>query len=153
MRRHLRSNKFVLCLGGEHTLTQATALAAATLNGPIGVVQFDAHADLRDTYEGDPFSHACVLRRIHELDIPHLGVGIRSLSATEGEFIEAQGLPMIWGQELDGLSLHRFRRAGTDSGPDSQRLHGCPPRLQVPRLPPRGSISERSFIRIGRCRR
>lgn len=105
----LESNQFVLCLGGEHTLTQAPVAAALSVHGTIGIVQFDAHADLRDTYEGISLSHACVMRRVHEMGIPALGVGIRSLSPAEAAFIERQQLSMIWGQELPNLTLDRFR--------------------------------------------
>lgn len=107
---YLELGKFVICLGGEHTLTQAPIAAAISVHDTIGVVQFDAHADLRDHYRGDPHSHACVLRRIHEMGVPTLGVGIRSISAPEAEFIEAHRLPLIWGHELSSLTLSRFRR-------------------------------------------
>jgi len=114
VRGFLESNKFVLSLGGEHTLTQAPVAAALSVHGAIGVVQFDAHADLRNTFEGTPLSHACVMRRVHEMGIPALGVGIRSLSPAEAEFIDRQRLSMIWGQELADLSLSRFRRSLRD---------------------------------------
>lgn len=105
----LDSEKFVVSLGGEHTLTQAAVAAAAQTLGTIGVVQFDAHADMRDTYEGDRFSHACVMRRVNDMGIPHLGVGIRSLSPAEAAYIETQGLEMVWGRDLDQLTPSRLR--------------------------------------------
>ncbi|MCZ7650907.1 MAG: agmatinase [Thermoanaerobaculia bacterium] len=99
-RGHLRADKRLIVLGGEHSLTLAPVRAAADVHGAIGVVQFDAHADLRAEYEGTPFSHASVMRRIVEDGIPTLGVGIRSLSLPEAELVRARGLEMVWGHEL-----------------------------------------------------
>lgn len=107
--RLMEAGKFVLALGGEHTLTQACYRAALAVHSEVGVVQFDAHADLRDSYEGTPSSHACVMRRIHDSGATSLGVGIRSLSVEEAEYIEKHRLAMIWGWELDSLSPDRMR--------------------------------------------
>jgi len=71
--------------------------------GDIGVVQFDAHADLRADFEGTPYSHASVMRRIAEEGIPSLPIGIRSLSKPEAEYAMESGIPIVWGQELDGV--------------------------------------------------
>jgi agmatinase len=70
------------------------------VHGGIGVVQFDAHADLRVEYEGTPWSHASVMHRIHDAGIPAVAVGIRALSSEEGALIAAKSLPTIWGWEL-----------------------------------------------------
>lgn len=98
---HLRAGKFVVSVGGEHSLTLAPVRAAAEQFGDIGVVQFDAHADLREEYEGSPYSHASVMKRILDLGIPSLPVGIRSLSAPEGDLIRERQIPVIWGFEMD----------------------------------------------------
>ncbi len=74
-------------LGGEHTLSAGVArgLARAMPGQKLVSVQVDAHADLRDEYEGSPFSHACAARRI--LDVcPVFQVGIRNLSIGEAAF-------------------------------------------------------------------
>jgi agmatinase len=74
-------------LGGEHTISAGVVrgLARAVATEQLVAVQIDAHADLRDTYEGTPFSHACAARRI--LDVcPVFQVGIRNLSGPEEEF-------------------------------------------------------------------
>lgn len=102
--RPLAAGKFLVTLGGEHSLTQAPVRAAARVVGnatAVGVVQFDAHADLRESYEGTPYSHACVMRRLVEAGHPTLAVGIRSLSAPEGALIRDAKLPTIWGYQLD----------------------------------------------------
>lgn len=99
-RRHLEAGKFLVTLGGEHSLTTGPVRAARAVHGEIGVVQFDAHADLRPEYEGTPWSHASVMRRVHEAGIPALAVGIRALSDEEGALIAARDLPTVWGWEL-----------------------------------------------------
>ncbi len=60
----MHSGKFLLTLGGEHSITAPLVRAAADHHGEISVLQIDAHADLRDTYEDSPHSHACVMRRV-----------------------------------------------------------------------------------------
>jgi agmatinase len=64
-------------------------------------VQFDAHGDLREEFEGTPHSHASVMRRIVDEGIPTLAVGIRSLSAPEALLIRERSLPVVWGHQLD----------------------------------------------------
>lgn len=76
-------------LGGEHTVTLGGLMAAKERFGEIGVVQIDAHADLRDSYEGNPYSHACVMRRALDMGHQVFQVGIRALSSEEADFREA----------------------------------------------------------------
>lgn len=71
-------------LGGEHSITFGALRALKELYGDFGVIQFDAHADLRDTYDGTRFSHACVMRRAtDDLGLPLFQLGVRSLSPEE----------------------------------------------------------------------
>jgi len=80
---HFQRGKFPIFLGGEHSITPPIVRAAAECYGTISVLQFDAHADLRDAYTGGKFSHAAAMRRVLEIT-PHLvGVGIRSFSKEE----------------------------------------------------------------------
>lgn len=105
----INGDRFVVCLGGEHSLTTGPVRAARRAFGDLGVVQFDAHADLRDSYEGSIWSHASVMKRIHDLGIPTAAVGIRSLSAPESELIRERCLPTLWGHELaDDRIVERF---------------------------------------------
>jgi agmatinase len=97
-------------LGGEHSLTLAPVRAAAAVFGEVGVVQFDAHADLRPEFEGTPFSHASVMRRVHEAGIPTLPIGIRSLSKPEAEFAQEAGVPIVWAHEIGRLEGERYDR-------------------------------------------
>lgn len=116
-RRHLEAGKFLVALGGEHSVTSALAFAARDVHGDIGVVQLDAHADLRDSFEGTPWSHASVLRRIVEENLPTLGVGIRSLSRSEADLIRQRELPVLWGHELTAPDLLDRFRARLDALP------------------------------------
>ncbi|MEO1086658.1 MAG: agmatinase, partial [Acidobacteriota bacterium] len=126
-RPHLDAGKFLICLGGEHGLTTGPVRAAKdAASGPLGVVQFDAHADLRDRYEGSRYSHASVMRRlVDDLGLPTLAVGLRSLSTPEAELIRSRRLPVIWSHELheDALagSSERFERM-LDELPDQVYL-------------------------------
>jgi len=82
--------ELLVLLGGEHTISSGVARGLARVIGKdqLVAVQIDAHADLRDEYEGSPFSHACAARRI--LDVcPVFQIGIRNISAGEEPFRRA----------------------------------------------------------------
>ncbi len=84
---------FPVLLGGEHTVTYAALAALVARFGRFGVIQFDAHADLRDTYEGTPWSHACVMRRaVADLGLPLIQFGVRALCLEEVEAREQYGV-------------------------------------------------------------
>lgn len=97
----LDSGKFVVMLGGEHSITPDPVLAHADrlLGRTLSVLQLDAHADLRTEYEGTPFSHACAMHRIHER-VRLAPVGIRSLTAEETRLVRERKVPVVWGHEL-----------------------------------------------------
>ncbi len=75
----LGEKKFPLALGGEHSVTLGSARAAKKFFPRLTVLQFDAHADLRNEFEGTRFSHACVARRILDEGIRLVQVGVRSV--------------------------------------------------------------------------
>jgi agmatinase len=100
-RAHLERGKFLVTLGGEHSLTQAPAKAAHEVFGEIGIVQFDAHTDLREEFEGTIYSHAAVMKRLLDAGLPSLAVGIRSVSTPEAALVREKGIPVIWGHQLD----------------------------------------------------
>jgi agmatinase len=75
--------KIPVLLGGEHTVSAGAFSALKKTDKNFGIVQFDAHADLRDTYEGTPHSHACVMHRALDMGIPIYQIGVRSLSYEE----------------------------------------------------------------------
>jgi agmatinase len=100
-RKHMKAGKFLVTLGGEHSLTIGPVRAARQVFGEIGVVQCDAHADLREEFDGTPYSHASVMRRVYEDGVPAVAVGIRSLSSPEAKLIREKDLPVLWGHQLD----------------------------------------------------
>lgn len=85
----LDRHKFLVTLGGEHSITPPLVAAAVRRHPGLHVLQIDAHADLRDSFMGTPFNHACAMRRTLE-HAPVSQVGIRSMSTEE-----AQAAPSI----------------------------------------------------------
>lgn len=86
----LEEGKFPLILGGEHSLTAGAIRPFARRHKDLVVLQLDAHADLRDGYLGEPYSHAAAMRRV--LDHPNITLvqaGIRGLSQAEADFHDA----------------------------------------------------------------
>lgn len=98
-------------LGGEHSITFGSLRAMQKRYGTIGVIHFDAHADLRDTYEGTKYSHACVMRRAaDDLGLPLFQVGVRSLSPEEVAFRREKGISHLDARDfarLGGMSWLR----------------------------------------------
>ena len=86
----LDHDKFPIVLGGEHSITGAVVGAVAKKHSGVSVLQIDAHADLRDTYMGTRFNHACAMRRVAEF-ARVTQVGIRSMSTEEARAVA--GLP------------------------------------------------------------
>lgn len=84
--RALRCGAVPAVLGGEHTATLGSARAFRAAGGDIGFIHFDAHGDLRDTYKGAKISHACVLRRVHELGFPLVQLGTRAYCMEEVQY-------------------------------------------------------------------
>ena len=82
--RIINDGKFVLSLGGEHSVSSPLVKAHAQKYGDISILQIDAHSDLRDTYQGSKYSHACVMSRISEI-CDFVSVGIRSFCNSENE--------------------------------------------------------------------
>jgi len=79
----LMDNKFVVILGGEHTVSLGTIGAHAAFFENFSILHLDAHSDMRDSYEGDKLSHACVMARAKEITEHIVSVGIRSTDSSE----------------------------------------------------------------------
>ena len=79
----LGGGKFLLSLGGEHGVTIGLVQAAADVYGDVSVLQIDAHSDLRDSYNGTPYSHACTMRRVLEVTDRICQVGVRSFAGED----------------------------------------------------------------------
>lgn len=79
---HLQRKKFVVVLGGEHSVSIGTILAHAEAFPGMAVLQLDAHTDCRESYEGSSFNHACVMARARE-NCQIVQVGIRAIDSSE----------------------------------------------------------------------
>lgn len=115
----LDNNRFPLIFGGEHSLTAGAIRPFLERHDNLVILQFDAHADLRDGYEGEPFSHAAAMRRC--LDAPGVtlvSVGVRNISTGEIPFLEANRdrIDIFWARD----------RATWDIGEIAARLAGRP---------------------------
>ncbi|MGQ9920919.1 MAG: agmatinase [Desulfobacca sp.] len=109
VRPWITDGKFLVTLGGEHTITLALVESYLTRYPDLTVVAFDAHADLREKYENSPLSHACVLRRVWELGRPLTIIGVRSYSAGEYDFMKvAPRLTLLKARNLQDASYRQL---------------------------------------------
>lgn len=100
----LAKNKFVCMLGGEHSISAPIIQAHNEKFENMSVLQIDAHADLRDTYDGTPHSHASIMARVvKDMRIPSVQVGIRSISGEEAWSLK-DDLPtkIFWARDIVG---------------------------------------------------
>ena len=101
-------------LGGEHSVSAPIIKAHAEKYHDLSVLQIDAHADLRDTYDGTPHSHASIMARVvKDLRIPSVQVGIRSISAEEARLARITGCrPRYSGRAISsGRPIGSIRRS------------------------------------------
>lgn len=96
----LDRGKFVVTLGGDHLTSIGVVRAFAKRHPTLSVLQIDAHADLRDEYEGSRLSAATVMRRVLDVCPRTAQVGIRSLSEPEARLVEERRLPMWLAQDI-----------------------------------------------------
>lgn len=96
------AGKFVIALGGEHSITAGivNGYRQAFPDDAFTVVQVDAHGDLRHEYEGSIHNHACVMRRIVDMGLPTVQVGIRSICKEEADLIRTKPLTVIRAREI-----------------------------------------------------
>ena len=94
----LDKGKFVVMLGGEHSLTIGSVRAHSERFANLSVLQLDAHTDLRDEYEDTKFNHACTMRRVHEY-CPIVQVGIRSMGEDDCAYIKSKKLRPFYAKE------------------------------------------------------
>lgn len=86
--KHVKAKKFVVTLGGEHSVAFGAAKAHIEQFDKLSILHLDAHTDRREEFEDNKFSHACTLRRISELNNDIVSVGIRSLDTTELQYLD-----------------------------------------------------------------
>lgn len=93
------SGRFLVGVGGEHSVTGPLVQAVRERHRGLGVLQLDAHADLRDSFEGSPHNHACVMHRLLDEGVPIAQVGIRSLTAEEMALIRQHRVCTVFADE------------------------------------------------------
>jgi len=99
----VQKGKFPIMFGGEHSVSVGVVRALSKKYPDLSVLQIDAHADLRDEYEGTKYNHACAMRRIRECVKKASQVGIRSVCKEELDYIKKAKLSecIHWGPEFD----------------------------------------------------
>lgn len=103
----LARGQLPLTLGGEHSLSAPLIAAAREFYSDLTVVHIDAHGDLRASYEGSLLSHASIERRVVEMGIPLLEIGIRSFSPEEAEFMKTQpDVAIVWAYQIARGNAH-----------------------------------------------
>ena len=99
----LASEKFITMIGGEHSVSGPVIRAHAETYPNLSVLQIDAHADLRDSYDGTPHSHASIMARVvKDLRIPSVQVGIRSISVEEAREVDKLPTRIFWAKDIVG---------------------------------------------------
>ena len=109
----LEKKLFPMTLGGEHSITPGCIAPFAKKFKNIYLLHFDAHADLRDSYNGEKFSHASAIRRC--LDYPNVSVisfGIRNISKEEIPFLKrnSKRIKIFWAKDKSKWDLNKFKR-------------------------------------------
>ncbi|HTI13790.1 MAG TPA: agmatinase [Dictyobacter sp.] len=115
VREALQHGQLPLTLGGEHSLSAPVIAAVREQYPDLTVVHIDAHGDLRDTYDGTPLSHASIERRVVDMGIPLLEIGIRSFSPEEAEFMKTQqpDVAIVWAYQIaKGIASIPWERLG-----------------------------------------
>ncbi len=100
--RLVQRDRLLISLGGEHSITAPLVQAHRSLWPDLCVVQIDAHADMRDTYMGSRFNHACPMRRIMESGVHVTGLGIRSMDASERPYLHSDQSRLYLAHTLAG---------------------------------------------------
>ena len=107
----IRKNKFPIIFGGEHSITPGSIRPFVKKYNEITLLHFDAHADLRESYNGEKFSHASAIKRCLDFkNIKVVSFGIRNLSRTEMNFYEnnRNRIEIFWGKDKKEWKLDRL---------------------------------------------
>ncbi|HEX7998717.1 MAG TPA: agmatinase [Pyrinomonadaceae bacterium] len=104
-RELVATGKFVTMIGGEHSVSAPVIRAHAECYDNLSILQIDAHADLRDTYDGTPHSHASIMARVvRDMRLPSVQCGIRSISAEEARVLDSLPTQIFWAKDIVGRS-------------------------------------------------
>lgn len=126
------AGRTVITLGGEHSITPGPVRAYQKRYPNLSVLQIDAHADLRDGYQGNRYSHAAALRRVRDTVSCTVGVGIRNLSQPEHEYAKSTpGCHLFYAHRRDaeGQWIHHAIEALTPDVYVTIDLDGFDPAL------------------------
>ena len=109
----LDKKKFPLVLGGEHSLTPGAIKPFIKKFGKICLLHFDAHADLRNSYNGNKFSHASAIRRcLDNSNVSVISFGIRNISSSEISFLNKnkKRIKIFWAKDKLKWNLNKFKK-------------------------------------------
>lgn len=99
--KYIEDGKIPVMLGGEHSLTLPFALACKKKYSELEFIVLDAHLDLREEYEGEKYSHACISRRIlEEVTKRYVAIGIRSGTREEYEYVERNKIKVFSAEDV-----------------------------------------------------
>lgn len=110
--------RFLVGLGGEHSISAPLIRAVRSRHPRLGVLQLDAHADLRDSFEGSPANHACVMHRVLDDGVPIAQVGIRSLTAEERTLVRDRRVCTVFAPEAVNEPVDRWIGRVLDALPE-----------------------------------
>ncbi len=99
----IKEGKYVISLGAEHTVTNGFVRAHKRKYPKLAVLQIDAHSDLRESYHDNIYSHASVMKRIHDMGVPLVQIGIRAQCKEEAELIKTSPI-------IDTFYAHYIRK-------------------------------------------
>jgi agmatinase len=104
-RELVKTGKFITMIGGEHSVSAPVIRAHAERYDNLSVLQIDAHADLREAYDGTPHSHASIMARVtRDMRLPSVQCGIRSISAEEARSLDELPTRIFWAKDIVGRS-------------------------------------------------
>ena len=109
----LNKKKFPIILGGEHSLTAGAIRPFVKKFGKICLLHFDAHADLRNSYNGNKFSHASAIRRcLDNSNVSLISFGIRNISSSEIPFLKKnkKRIKIYWAKDKSKWNLNKFKK-------------------------------------------
>ncbi len=110
---NLKNKIFPLVLGGEHTITPGCIAPFAKKYDKLCLLHFDAHADLRESYNGNQFSHASAIRRcLDHKNISVISFGIRNISSSEIYFLNKNSsrIKIFWSKNKKKWDLKKFKK-------------------------------------------
>jgi len=109
----LSGNKFLVGIGGEHSISSALIKSHLKRHPKMSVLQIDAHADLRDEYGGTPYSHASIAARIAD-KCPLVQVGIRSTSPEQVKLAKKQNVKILYAHQIKQMTIQDWIREAID---------------------------------------